>query len=175
MPVDPAITLPPTKDRESGDNSSGGDIVISDVLGSQRTINIFAGFTRDISSVSSRLDSSSENTTLLAPINSAITSLPRKPWEDPKEYEKLGEQAYEGQAGEDRAHMNLRRFVEAHVIPVSPWKEGEKVESVGGGKLWWEKKNGKKIVQPGNIEVESVSNKVANGEIWILKDVLNYV
>lgn len=73
--------------------------------------------------------------------------MPRKPWEDPKEYNALGADAYKGDDGEDRAHKNLRRFVEAHVVPVSPWKEGEKVEAVGGGKVWWEEKQGTKVVR----------------------------
>lgn len=51
-----------------------------------------------------------------------------------------------GGDGEGRAQGNLRRFVEAHVVPVSPWKEGEKVATVGGGEVWWEGREGGKIV-----------------------------
>lgn len=29
-------------------------------------------------------------------------------------------------------------------------------------------------IQPGSIEVQSVAEEVANGEVWILKGVLNY-
>ena len=121
----PGIQLPNKPSAE--DSASNADIILSDVIGSHRQIQIFAGFTRDISSISSRLDDPSKNTTLLAPINSAITSLPRKPWEDPQEYSAFGASAYEGKDGEDRAHKNMRRFAEAHVVPQSPWKEGEKV------------------------------------------------
>ncbi|KAH0172549.1 hypothetical protein KCU67_g1690, partial [Aureobasidium melanogenum] len=103
------IVLPGTPDVMAG----GGAVTISDVLGRERNINIFAGFTRDIESVSRRLEAGSHNTTLLAPLNSAITKLPRKPWEDPQDYAALGQNAYDGQSGEDRAHKNLRRFVEA--------------------------------------------------------------
>ena len=67
-------------------------------------------------------------------------------WEDPEEYSAMGEDAYKGTSGEDRAQRNLRRFAEAHVVPASPWKEGEKVESMGGGTLWWESEDGNKIV-----------------------------
>lgn len=171
----PGIALPPSSndDTPSGPPPNS-DVILSDVIGSQRTINIFAGFTRDIDAISKRLDTSGENTTVLAPVNSAISDLPRKPWEDPRDYQALGEQAYDGQAGEDRAHKNLRRFVEAHVIPSSPWKEGEKVQSVAGGTLWWEKRDGKAFVQPGDVEVDRVVSKVANGEVWILKGTLNY-
>jgi len=41
----------------------------------------------------------------------------------------------------------LRRFVEAHVVPVSPWKEGEKVKTLAGGEVWWESKDGVKMVR----------------------------
>ena len=141
----PNIVMPPSKEDSTPSEGADG-VIISDVIGKDKIINIFAGFTRDIDNISKRLDDSSHNTTVLAPLNSEITKLPRKPWEDPKDYEELGQNAYGGSDGEDRAHRNLRRFVEAHVIPVSPWKEGEKVESVGGGKVWWENKDGKRTV-----------------------------
>lgn len=186
----PNIALPPSN---SGDEPSGGagDVRISDVIGKERVINIFAGFTRDIENISRRLDDTAQNTTVIAPLNSEIQKLPRKPWEDPRDYDTLGATAYDGPEGEDRAHRNMRRFVEAHIIPVSPWKEGDKVESIGGGKVWWENKEGKKMasntfwyefpakliedqVQPGDIEVSSVASRVSNGELWIVKGVLNY-
>jgi len=153
---------------------SGSGVTISDVLSRERNINIFAGFTRDIESVSRRLEAGSHNTTLLAPLNTAITRLPRKPWEDPQDYAALGQNAYDGQSGEDRAHRNLRRFVEAHVVPESPWAEGHKVQTLGGDTVWWEEKDGKKLIQPGGIEVSSIPNKVANGEVWVLEGARNY-
>ncbi|THY36563.1 hypothetical protein D6D01_00384 [Aureobasidium pullulans] len=155
------------------DVMSGSGVTISDVLGRERSINIFAGFTRDIESVSKRLEGS-QNTTLLAPLNTAITRLPRKPWEDPQDYAALGQNAYDGQSGEDRAHRNLRRFVEAHVVPESPWAENQKIQTLGGDTVWWEHKDGKKLIQPGGIEVSSVPNKVANGEVWVLEGARNY-
>lgn len=113
-------------------------------------------------------------------------------WEDPEDYSVMGEKAYEGASGEDRAQKNLRRFAEAHMIPISPWKEGEKVESMGGGTIWWECKDGNKLVcawpyrlvteslnrfqlqiQPGDIEVSSIASRVSNGEVWIVKKCLN--
>lgn len=170
----PGIQLPPSSSHSNPVAPQTGDVILSDVIGNQRSINIFAGFTRDIAAVSQRLDTSSQNTTVLAPLNSAISSLPRKPWEDPKDYAELGASAYEGTAGSDRAQTNLRRFAEAHIVPESPWEEGKKVTSMGGGEVWWEKKDGKAVVMPGSVEVEAVVSKVANGEVWILKGVLNY-
>jgi len=116
------------------------------VLGRDRNINIFAGFTRDFATISQRFEDSSLNTTILAPVNSAIAQLPRKPWEDPEDYENLGANAYEGKDGEERAQRNMRRFVEAHVVPVSPWKEGEKVKTLAGGEVWWERQDENKFV-----------------------------
>lgn len=160
----------------TGDNtpSTNAAVVLSDVLGNQRAINIFASFTRDIEAITQRLETSSLNTTVLAPVNGAITSLPRKPWEDSADYQAMGDGAYEGKSGEDRAQRNLRRFVEAHIAPISPWGEGEKVQSLGGGEVWWERREERAVVMPGEVEIERVVSKVKNGEVWLLKDVLNY-
>ncbi|OBT44702.1 hypothetical protein VE00_04369 [Pseudogymnoascus sp. WSF 3629] len=161
---DPSASTPP----------EGGSVILCDVLGRDRSINIFAGFTRDIEAISKRLSDGQQNTTVLAPLNSAVTGLPRKPWESNEDYNRLGADAYEGKPGEDRAHANLRTFVEEHIVPESPWPEGAKMKTLGGTEVWWETKDGKRIVQPGNIEVTSVASKVANGQVWILKGARNY-
>lgn len=85
------------------------------------------------------------NTTILAPLNSAIMALPRKPWED-RDEEGGGVRA--GGDENEKAKGNLKRFVEAHVVPVSPWSEGEegKMEALQGGKIWWEEKDGVRFV-----------------------------
>ena len=100
----------------------------------------------DISAVDDRLDSGSKNTTVLAPLNTQITKLPRKPWENPDDYAALGVEAYHGENGQDRASRNLKMFVEAHIVPDSPWAEGTKVKTLGGNTVWWEHKDGKKLV-----------------------------
>ncbi|MCJ1285011.1 hypothetical protein MMC26_004348 [Xylographa opegraphella] len=168
----PNIALPPSDGDK--DSAPSGNVMISDVIGKERVVNIFAGFTRDIEAITRRLDDHERNTTVLAPLNSALQKLPRKPWEDPRDYGALGESAYEGPGGEDRAQRNLQRFVEAHVVPTSPWKEADKVETLAGNKVWWERKEGKRIIQPGDIEVSSVASRVTNGEVWIIKGVVNY-
>lgn len=156
----------PSSGGPPSSSGPGSTVVLSDVMGRDRSINIFAGFIRDVESVSNRLDNEAQNTTVLAPLNSAIEKLPRKPWENPEEYDSLGTNAYEGDDGIERANRNLRRFVEAHIIPASPWTEGEKVKAVGSDReVWWEEKEGKKVVQPGGIEVVSVASTVKNGEV----------
>ncbi|ROT42338.1 hypothetical protein SODALDRAFT_374686 [Sodiomyces alkalinus F11] len=152
-----------------------GTVILSDVMSRDKSINIFAGLAQDIDPVTLRLDDSNKNTTVLAPLNSAVESLPRKPWEDPYEYNNLGADAYQGDEGRERARRNLRRFVEAHLVPQSPWGENEKVKTIDGDReVWWESRDGTKFIQPDNIEVVSVASAVANGEIWIVKDVRNY-
>ncbi|MCJ1313046.1 hypothetical protein MMC25_006722 [Agyrium rufum] len=169
----PAL-FPPSLSEPSSDNTAPDSLMISDVINKERSINIFAGFTRDLEDVSNRFDDSSKNTTVLAPLNSELQKLPRKPWENPQDYNAMGSNAYEGQDGEDRAHQNLRRFTEAHVVPASPWKEGEEIETLGGGKLSWEMRDGKRRIQPGDIEVVNVADIVANGQLWVIRGVVNY-
>lgn len=173
----PGIQLPnePSSGSGSGDDKNRNDaVILSDVIGSDSSINIFAGFTASVSSISTRLETSSLNTTVLAPLNKAITSLPRKPWEDPREYAALGTTAYDGPEGEDRAQRNMRRFAEAHIVQQSPWAQGEKVETMGGGTVWWEVKDGKQVIMPGNVVVQKVAQRVANGEVWVVEGVVNY-
>jgi hypothetical protein len=132
-------------DGDHNNNNPTSNLIISDIIAKTRQVSIFGTLTRDFDTVSKRLNDKTVNTTVLAPLNSAINALPRKPWEDPEDYERFGKvEAYKGQSGEERARKNLQRFVEAHLVPVSPWKEGVEVETVGGGKLSWTK-NGDKI------------------------------
>jgi paired amphipathic helix protein Sin3a len=146
-PVGPAIP-PPSDPSNERPPPSHTDVMLSDVMGRDRSINIFAGFTRDIEYVSVRLDDPQQNSTVLAPLNSAIEKLPRKPWEDPDDYNLHGASAYDGDDGHERAQRNLRRFVEAHLIPRSPWQEGEKVKAIGDDRdIWWEMRNGIKVVR----------------------------
>lgn len=159
----------------NGGGSGGGGVMLSDVMGRDRSINVFASFTRDVPAIERRLDDAAHNSTILAPRNSAIDRLPRKPWEDPTDYETLGANAYEGDDGRERAQRNLARFVEAHIVPTSPWREGERARTIlGDREVWWENKDGKKVIQPDNIEVDSVASRTGNGELWIINGVRNY-
>lgn len=141
----PGFSKSQTAGSETGPDADSP--MISDVLPKTKGINIFAQLTRDFDPIASRLNDSSKNITVLAPRNSAVQALPRKPWEDPEDYAKYGDvNAYEGQDGQDRAKRNLERFVEAHLVPVSPWKEGEEVETLRGEKLKWTKEGDKIFV-----------------------------
>ncbi|EOA89080.1 hypothetical protein ACJQWK_06042 [Exserohilum turcicum] len=152
--------------KPEGQVSTG--VIISDVIGKTQEIAIFSGLTRDIDSVSGRLDDAAQNATVLAPHNSVMRDLKRKPWEDADDYKTLGDNAYAGASGEDRARTNLERFVQRHIVPESPWEEGKKVKTLAGNEVWWESKDGQKKIQPANIEVTSIADKVSNGEVWVL-------
>ncbi|KAI5846867.1 hypothetical protein BZA05DRAFT_129015 [Tricharina praecox] len=154
-----------------------GPPLLGDILPLDKQISIFSGFTRSIESISELLQNRNENTTVLAPSNTAISRLPRKPWEEPDDSGAAGAAAdlFAGIMGEDRATRNLRRFVEAHCVGTAPWKEGVKVRTLEGVEVWWEKDaSGRKRVMPDGIEVLQVKDDVANGQLWVLGDVLNY-
>ncbi|UNI23127.1 hypothetical protein JDV02_008964 [Purpureocillium takamizusanense] len=182
IPMMPPSPPPPTSGADDSKGSGSGAspssssaVPLADILGTNRALTSFSSFARMHASTSSLLADRSANTTVLAPLNSAIEALPRKPWEDPREYDALGEQAYDGSGGESRADANLRRFVEAHLVRASPWREGEKAPTVAGRQIWWaDQKSGKRVILPDGIEVERVASTVANGEVWTLKGVLNY-
>lgn len=137
----------PSNPNPSANSNPDDPIRISDVLSKTRAVNTYASLTRDFESSHHRLTDPRKNVTVLAPRNSAVHNLPRKPWENPEEYRALGEvEAYQGQEGRERARRNLQRFVEGHIIPVSPWREGEEVETLGGKKLKWVKDGDRMIV-----------------------------
>jgi hypothetical protein len=156
----------PTTDKPSSGASGDGPreqqttVILSDVMSRDKSISIFASLSRQVESAEQRLDDEARNTTVLAPLNSAVEALPRKPWEDPEDDykgDKVSEQKYAGQDGFEQAQRNLQRFVEAHMIIKSPWPEGERCRAVGeeddGREVWWEEKEGKRLVSccPGGL------------------------
>ncbi|RDA91532.1 hypothetical protein CP533_4338 [Ophiocordyceps camponoti-saundersi (nom. inval.)] len=148
---------------------------LADLLNSNRSLTTFSNLSRLQASTSSLLASESEAITVLAPLNSALDSLPHKPWEDAADYESLGSTAYEGEQGRQRADRNLARFVDAHLVPQSPWPENTRVHSRAGRELWWEfgSDGSSRFIMPDRVQVDSVAARAANGEIWLLKGALN--
>lgn len=89
----------------------------------------------------------------------------------------MGERAYDGEGGQERAKRNLKRFVERHVLPESPWKGGDKVKTLLGTEVWWEEREDgdakkRRVIMPSGVEVDDVVSEAGNGEIWVLKGVL---
>ncbi|KAK3187497.1 hypothetical protein K4F52_003846 [Lecanicillium sp. MT-2017a] len=177
-PVGQLPVMPPGQNPGSGPSFSDHPVQpkvrLGDTLGSNRALTTFSSLARKEESIESLLVSTTDNTTVLAPVNSAVEALPRKPWEDPRDVQAYGAQAYDGSGGKDRADQNLRRFVEAHLVTRSPWRKDTKAKTVGGREIWWEEKDGKMVIMPDEVEVDKVAIEVANGQLWILKGVLNY-
>lgn len=160
-------------------NNDGGGmddnaISISDILPQTRKINIFASLTRDVPSVTSRLESikPEDKTTLLAPLNSAMLALPRKPWED----RPGDESGVSAERSEDKAAQNMKRFVEEHVVLASPWKMGpeNKAKTLAGTDIWYKCIDHQMVIMPAGLVVEEVVGRVGNGEVWAVKGVMNY-
>ncbi|RMZ78024.1 hypothetical protein DV737_g4067, partial [Chaetothyriales sp. CBS 132003] len=174
-PMNPGPVQPPSSEQPQDQDSPGdGGLTIADILPKSRNINIFASLTRDVSSISDRLESnhSRDNTTLLAPLNSVMQSLPRKPWESkPDDTDSV-----RAPTNEEKAAHNIQSFVEEHIVPISPWKEGKdgKTKTIGGQELWWEQRGDKRYVMPGDLLVDAVVGRAGNGEIWAIKGVVNY-
>ncbi|KAL5596795.1 hypothetical protein BROUX41_006521 [Berkeleyomyces rouxiae] len=153
---------------------ASGAVILSDVLGSNRSITLFTSSARESKPISCRLDDPNTKTTVLAPLNSIVGDLPHKPWENPSDYASFGASVYEGPDGQVKAKQNLRRFIEEHLVPVAPWAQGNRVKTLGGTEIWWEEKNGKRVIQPDGIEVSDIANKVGNGEVWVVQGVRKY-
>lgn len=66
---------------------------------------------------------------------------------DTDDYQRLGSAAYHGADGESRAQKNLQRFIEAHIVPGSPLKVGEKTQALAGNTVWLEETDGKNYVR----------------------------
>ncbi|KAK5992466.1 FAS1 domain-containing protein [Cladobotryum mycophilum] len=155
--IPPSANMPSDQDATTQVQRS---VSLADILGTQRSVTTFFSFARQTEDITRLLSDPGINST------------------DPRDYATYGEQAYDGSGGKSRADENVRRFVEAHLVGTSPWEEGVKVKAVGGRQIWWEsKKHGdreRRVIMPDEVEVERVASQVANGELWILKGVLNY-
>ncbi|KAL0631710.1 hypothetical protein Q9L58_009424 [Maublancomyces gigas] len=172
------LHYPPSSDMSHATDQPTGTPLLADVLPLDKSISIFSGFTRSVESISTRVADREANTTVLAPSNVAISRLPRKPWEDPADEGAGGNvfsEIYRGLAGEDRASKNLRTFVEAHCVGVSPWVKGQKTKTLEGKVVWWDEDDeGVRTIYPDNIQIEERRNEASNGEVWFLKGVINY-
>ncbi|RMD42648.1 hypothetical protein DV735_g2515, partial [Chaetothyriales sp. CBS 134920] len=165
---------PSSSQPQEQENHGKGGITIADILPKTRNINIFASLARDVSSISNRLESadSGHNTTLLAPLNSVMQALPRKPWED-----KPGDtDLVRASNNEEKAARNIQSFVEHHIVPTSPWAEGKqgKIKTIGGRELWWEQRGDRRYVMPDDLPVDAVVGRVGNGEVWTIQGVVDY-
>jgi len=187
LPAAPLLDLAPQSPLMSS-TENPSDLTLTDVLPSHPSISIFASLARTTNSLTSLLSSQPpsspsthpHNITILAPSNSALASLPRKPWEQPSDYAAFGTSAYEGADGEGRAQRNREGFVRAHIVVGELGVGMKKARTLRDTEVWVEEREGdseggkRTLVMPGGVEVQRVAEKVGDGEVWILDGVLNY-
>src|SRR5687767_12736126 len=89
LPFGQLPIMPPSTDKD-GDMTIQPSVPLNDILGTLRSLTTFSSLTRMQTTTTSLLSDLSTNTTVLAPLNSAIESLPRKPWESPRDYDAHG-------------------------------------------------------------------------------------
>ena len=122
-----------------------------------------------------RLADQSVNSTLLVPRNSALQTLPRKPWEDKSNDEQItkhgSKDLFWNKETEDKAKKNLEEFVAGHIITKYPIQEGKDLPTLTGSTLSYKVKGGEKYIFPGNIKVLG-EREAANGAIWVLDGVI---
>ena len=112
---------------------------------------------------------------MLVPRNSALQTLPRKPWEDKNDKDGLRRDGKEDlvwdKEVEDKARKNVEDFVAGHVITRYPIEEAKKLDTLSGTQVEYRVKGGDKYVYPGEIKVLG-EREAANGAIWVLDGVI---
>jgi uncharacterized surface protein with fasciclin (FAS1) repeats len=122
-----------------------------------------------------RLADDSTNSTLLAPTNSALQTLPRKPWEDKAEDGQVtrhgSKNSFWNKEAEDKARKNIEEFVASHLVTKYPIEEGKQLPTLKGTYISYKVKGGEKFIDPGNIKALG-EREAANGAIWVLDGVI---
>ncbi|KAK9379673.1 uncharacterized protein V2V93DRAFT_373315 [Kockiozyma suomiensis] len=152
----------------------GVQLLMTDAMGVNRDISIFAGLTRQVENLMYRLQDPSLDTLVLAPTNTVMQNLPRKPWEDAPEAEPMSPNA--GPHGEERrALQNIERFVLSHVVFGYGFHQPKQKSKCGTGAsdLWYEK-SGANVVVHSDSKVANVvkMERVGNGQVWSVDSAL---
>jgi len=176
LPVSALSYQKPMKDPSFPQSNAGfGDIntgindrqmTLADALTLERKVGVWYDYARDVGSVTARLQATgAEKTTLLVPLDSAISKMARKPHQNT-------DGSY---ASEQEMEANVVRFLSSHIIPgstslpttgkVKTLEDGVEVEILQHGDGW--------IVQPGDIIVMGVKD-ASNGKILFLDGVIQY-
>ncbi|KAK9238797.1 hypothetical protein V1525DRAFT_374083 [Lipomyces kononenkoae] len=161
-------------DNDVASKGTGVQLLMTDALGVDREISIFASLVRQVEGLMWRLQDRSQNTLVLAPNNEAMQKLKRKPWE--------GEETAEHSDPIDeerRAMENIARFVLSHVVNDYGFDAPGEKKKCGAGvsDLWYENEGDHMVVHAakkgGDIEADVMkSESTGNGQVWTLNDVL---
>jgi uncharacterized surface protein with fasciclin (FAS1) repeats len=122
-----------------------------------------------------RLADDSVNSTLLVPTNSALQTLPRKPWEDKAGDGRITRHGSKdlvwNEEAEEKARKNIEEFVAGHLVTKYPIEEDKQLPTLKGTFVCFKVEGGEKFVHPGNIKVLG-EREAANGAIWVLDGVI---
>ncbi|AGO14177.1 AaceriAER383Wp [[Ashbya] aceris (nom. inval.)] len=91
-------------------------VTLDDKLQTLPTISLFGRYIRDIDGMSEALADGGRHIMVFAPTNDAITSMPMKPWEYPRNIEKLEQAGASASEIHDAIQENVKRFVLTHVV-----------------------------------------------------------
>lgn len=153
-----------------------GAPTLGDVIGIDKRASIMSDYALAVDDVARRLSDPDRRTLILAPLNSAIVALPRKPWLGDANADTNTEEV-DTQRDEASADRNIARFVQDHVVDGFPIGAGSSVTTLSGQtlKVVQDDENEKKVlIQDG----AGVSHRVlatqtaSNGAIWLLDGVL---
>ncbi|KAK9464393.1 hypothetical protein V1512DRAFT_244266 [Lipomyces arxii] len=163
--------------EKSSAKGNGIKLSMTDALGVDREISIFAGLVRQVEDLMYRLQDPSLDTLVLAPTNTVMQSLKRKPWEDEVFVERSSPMDEER-----RAMENISRFVLSHVVLGYGFdKPGEKKTcGAGASELWYENnRDGRSFVYADKANGDESKVRVLrsqathNGQVWTVDGVLN--
>ncbi|GAA5872850.1 hypothetical protein JCM16303_006853 [Sporobolomyces ruberrimus] len=135
---------------------------LTDLLTRSKHSRLFYDYLRESTSVSTRLANPLESTTILAPVNSAIVSLERKPHQGPPEPVGGNVEGYSGSREDEQARADyLENWIKRHLVNgrvnlEDQTKEYETLQE--GAKVTIVKREGHELytVMPGNIEVVEI-------------------
>lgn len=160
------------KDMDFDQPGPSGPPLLSDIIGINKRCTIMSDYALGLAQVATRLQDSSLLTLVLAPLNSAITSMPVKPWKDTGASGR--EPEISPMKSEDNAAANIAKFVKAHVVTMEDKSvvHGMSIRNMLGQTLHVEERGGRRYIQPGNHGVVS-EKEVANGFIWVIDGVID--
>ncbi|KAK9483805.1 hypothetical protein V1527DRAFT_444792 [Lipomyces starkeyi] len=161
-------------DNDVASKGTAVQLLMTDALGIDREISIFASLVRQVEGLMWRLQDRSEDTLVLAPTNEAMQALKRKPWEDEETTE------HSDPIDEERRAMeNIARFVLSHVVNDYGFDAPGQKKKCGAGvsDLWYESAGDHMVVHAektsGEVKADVVKTEsTGNGQVWTVDDVL---
>ncbi|KAK9385225.1 hypothetical protein V1515DRAFT_574849 [Lipomyces mesembrius] len=161
-------------DNDVASKGTGVQLLMTDALGIDRGISIFASLVRQVEGLMWRLQDRSKDTLVLAPTNEAMQGLKRKPWEDEETTE------HNDPIDEERRAMeNIARFVLSHVVNDYGFDAPGEKKKCGAGvsDLWYESTGDHMVVhaekKSGGVKANVVKTEsTGNGQVWTVDDVL---